>query len=65
MHPMEEAHHIKFIDWYLNDKFVNRFFTPLSVYPAVTIYIKSPGSKARTVSWCNLHAYWHAEAEIS
>ena len=64
MHPMEEAHHIKYIDWYMNDKFVNRFFPPLSLYPAVSIYIKTPGAKVRTVSWCNLHGYWQAEAEM-
>jgi desulfoferrodoxin-like iron-binding protein len=64
MHPMEEAHHIKFIDWYVNDKFVTRFFTPLSLYPAVSIYVKEPGSKVRAVSWCNLHGYWQAEAAM-
>jgi desulfoferrodoxin-like iron-binding protein len=62
MHPMEEAHHIKFIDWYLNDKFVDRFFTPLQLFPAVNIYLKpASGLKVRTVSLCNLHGYWQAE----
>ncbi len=65
MHPMEEAHHIKYIDWYLNDKFVTRFFTPLSLYPAVTIFVKAPGSNVRTVSWCNLHGYWQAESALT
>jgi desulfoferrodoxin-like iron-binding protein len=64
MHAMEEAHHIKYVDWYMNDKFVTRFFIPLSLYPAVSIYIKTPGSKVRVVSWCNLHGYWQAETAL-
>jgi desulfoferrodoxin-like iron-binding protein len=63
MHPMEESHHIKFIDWYMNDKFVTRIFPPLQTYPAVSIYLKSATGKIKTVSWCNLHGYWEAEAE--
>jgi desulfoferrodoxin-like iron-binding protein len=64
MHPMEEAHHIAYIDWYMDDKFVNRFFTPIKLYPAVSIYVKTPGAKVRAVSWCNLHGYWQAESAI-
>lgn len=64
MHPMEEAHHIKYIDWYLNDKFVTRNFLPLQMYPAMSVYMKATTGKIKTVSWCNLHGYWQAETDI-
>jgi superoxide reductase len=65
MHPMEEAHHIKFIDFYIDDKHVSRVFLPLSLYPAVSFYIKIPGSTVRAVEWCNLHGYWTTEASLA
>jgi superoxide reductase len=64
MHPMEEAHHIRFIDFYMDDKFVDRFPIGLQLYPAVSFYVKAPGSKIRMVEWCNLHGYWQTEAEM-
>jgi desulfoferrodoxin-like iron-binding protein len=64
MHPMEAGHHIKFIDWYMNDKFVTRFFPPLQLYPAVTIYRKPEASRVRAVHLCNLHGYWQNEASM-
>jgi superoxide reductase len=63
MHPMEEAHHIKFIDLYSDDKFISRYFIPLQAYPAVSIYVKAAGNKIRAVEWCNLHGYWQTEVE--
>jgi desulfoferrodoxin-like iron-binding protein len=62
MHPMEEAHHIKFIDFYIDDKFLNRIFLNLQEYPAVSFYTKAPGTKVRMVEVCSVHGYWQAEA---
>jgi len=65
MHPMEDAHHIKFIDFYGDDKHLTRIILPLSLYPAASIYIKVPGSKVRAVEWCNLHGYWTTEVSLA
>lgn len=65
MHPMEEAHHIKFIDFYIDDKFVNRTFLKLQQYPAVTFYAKPAGTKVRMVEWCTLHGYWQTETALA
>lgn len=65
LHPMEEAHHIKFIDFYIDDKFVTRFFVNLQLHPAVSYSVKTNGSKVRMVELCNLHGYWQAEAGMA
>lgn len=65
MHPMEEAHHIKFMDLYSDDKFTIRLSLPLSLYPAVSLYVKVPGSKIKVVELCNLHGYWQSEASMA
>jgi desulfoferrodoxin-like iron-binding protein len=64
MHPMEEAHHIKFIDFYIDDKFITRFFPNLKQYPAASYYTNVQGSKVRMVEFCTVHDYWQAEAAI-
>jgi len=43
MHPMEEAHHIRFIDFYIDDKYVDRASTSIHLYPASTFYLKTMG----------------------
>ena len=65
MHPMEEAHHIRFIDFYIDDKYVDRASTSIHLYPASSFYLKTMGgSKIRMVELCNLHGYWQTEAEM-
>jgi desulfoferrodoxin-like iron-binding protein len=65
MHPMEEAHHIKFIDFYIDDKFVTRFFPNLKQYPVVSYYTNAVGSKVRMVEFCTVHDYWQAEMAMA
>jgi superoxide reductase len=65
MHPMEQAHHIKFIDFYIDDKYVDRFPISMQLYPAVSFYVKAAGgSKIRMIELCNLHGYWQTEVEM-
>jgi desulfoferrodoxin-like iron-binding protein len=61
LHPMEEAHHIMWIDCYVDDRYVSRIVLTPAVEPAVTFYPKSAGSKIRIVEHCNLHGHWQAE----
>ena len=64
MHTMEEAHHIKFIDFYIDDKFLTRSFLNLDMYPAASYYTKVAGSKVRAVEYCTVHGYWQAESTV-
>jgi len=65
IHPMEEAHHIRFIDCYCDDKHVARLSLTLNCHPTVGLNILKPGSKVRVVTLCNLHGYWQAEATVA
>lgn len=65
MHPMEEAHHIRFIDFYIDDKFISRFFPNLKQYPAVSYYTNAAGSKVRVVEFCTVHDYWQSEISLA
>jgi desulfoferrodoxin-like iron-binding protein len=65
MHPMEEKHHIKFIDIYFDDKFINRFAPNLLLYPAVSLYMKPEETKVRVIEWCTLHGYWQAASHMN
>jgi desulfoferrodoxin-like iron-binding protein len=65
MHVMEMEHYIKYIDVYLDDNYVTRFFVHTQIMPAISIYMKPQGKNVRAVEWCTIHGYWQAEAAIS
>lgn len=65
MHPMEEAHHIRWIDCYVDDKYIARMFLTLGSSPAAGFYTKASGSKIRIVEVCTVHGFWQAEALIA
>jgi len=62
LHPMEEAHHIQFLDCYIDDKYAARVSLSLSASPAATFYTKPAGAKIRIIELCSVHGYWQAEA---
>jgi desulfoferrodoxin-like iron-binding protein len=64
LHPMTEAHHIRFLDCYVDDKFVARADLTANLFPAAAFSLKAAGSKVRIVELCNLHGYWQAEANL-
>jgi superoxide reductase len=64
LHPMEEAHHIQWIDCYVDDRYISRFLLTPGADPAVNFYPKISGSKIRIVEHCNLHGHWQAEMAI-
>jgi desulfoferrodoxin-like iron-binding protein len=64
LHPMEEAHHIVWIDCYVDDQYVARTMLTPAVNPAVILHLKKIGAKVRAVELCNLHGHWQAEAAI-
>jgi len=65
LHPMEEAHHINFIDCYIDKKFISRIDLTPGVWASGCFHLKNTGSKTIIVENCNLHGYWMAEADIN
>lgn len=64
LHPMEQAHHIMWIDCYTDDHYISRILLTPGVNPAVNFYLKMNGSKIRIVEHCNLHGHWQAESVL-
>jgi superoxide reductase len=64
LHPMEEAHHIQWIDCYVDDRYISRLLLTPGAEPAVNYFPKISGSKTRIVEHCNLHGHWQAEMAI-
>ena len=65
IHPMIESHHIRFIDFYIDDVYVSRLLLTLRNHPTAGIDIGTPGGKVRAVALCNLHGYWQKESAVS
>jgi len=64
VHPVTDQHHIRFIDYYIDDTYVGCLLPSINSYPAGGIEIKKAGSKVRIVALCTLHGYWTAEAAV-
>lgn len=64
MHELNQAHHIHFIDFYLDGGFFTRFFASPHMQPAVVLFVKSSASKIRAVSYCSKHGFWQAESSL-
>lgn len=64
LHPMEEAHHIRFLDCYVDDKYIARLYLTLGSSPATTFYSRIAGSTVRVVELCTIHGYWQSEAQV-
>jgi desulfoferrodoxin-like iron-binding protein len=65
LHPMEEAHHIRFLDCYVDDKYVARVILTIGVEPAGSFIFKAAGKKVRIVDLCTIHGHWQAEASLA
>ena len=64
VHPMEEKHHITFIDCYVDDTYVSRQYLTPGVNPGSLFHLKAKGSRVRIVENCNIHGYWTSEAAL-
>ena len=64
LHPMEESHYIRWIDCYVDDRYISRVFLSPGVYAAGCFHLKTTGQKVRIVEMCNLHGHWQAESNI-
>jgi|SRR3989339_355025 len=64
LHPMEEKHHIEFIDGYVDGIFISRVYLTPNVNPAACFHIRTKGKKMIVVEKCNLHGHWMSEAAV-
>ena len=64
LHPMEEKHHIQFIDCYVDNQYVSRIILTPGVFASGVFHLKTTGSKVRIVEFCNLHGHWQADTDL-
>ena len=62
LHPMMAEHFIKFIDCYIDNKYVGRTLLTPAMNPSVIFHLKDKGAKVQIVELCNLHGHWRTEA---
>ena len=64
-HVMTEDHYIKYLDFYLDYKFISRIWlSPENCHPAAALHLNAPSGKITVVENCNVHGNWMAEADI-
>ena len=64
-HPMEEAHYITHIDFYIDKKFVARTqLTPEKLNAAAALHLKPASGQIGAIALCNQHGAWFNEAEL-
>lgn len=64
-HVMEEKHWIKFIEYYLDHRFVARvYLTPFGCHPAAGLHLKASSGMLQAIECCNVHGYWMSEKAL-
>ena len=64
-HVMEEKHYIRFLDYYLDLRFVARVeFAPVGCHPAAALHLKASSGKLTVVENCNVHGSWMSEQTL-
>ncbi len=64
-HVMEPKHYIRYIDYYLNHKFISRvWLSPEVCNPAAGLHLKMPSGTLTALENCNVHGNWMSETEI-
>lgn len=56
-HPMEEKHHIEWIELIADEKFCRQFLKPGDV-PEAVFYLCEEPEKLHAREYCNLHGLW-------
>jgi superoxide reductase len=59
-HPMEPNHHIVWVDFYLNDKWMSRAHLTPDCNPEACVSLKTQG-KISVIAFCNQHGKWIKE----
>lgn len=64
-HVMQEQHYIKYVDYYLNHKYVSRvWLSPDVCHPGATLHLNADSGTVTVVENCNLHGNWMNEVTI-
>jgi len=63
-HPMEAAHYIVWVDFYINKKWVERVHLSPDCSPAAAAHLKSTEGKLTAIEFCNLHGHWISEVDL-
>jgi desulfoferrodoxin-like iron-binding protein len=64
-HPMLKEHHIRYIDAYIDKKYVARVhLTPEKLNPAISLHIKVHSGKLTVIAKCNIHGAWMSETDL-
>ena len=64
LHPMVENHFIRFIDCYLDLKYIGRVLLTPGINPAACFHLKEKGKTVMVIENCTVHGYWMADREI-
>ncbi len=62
-HVMQPQHYIRYIDCYLNERFISRvWLSPEKCHPAASLHLNAAkGDKVTVIENCNVHGNWMAE----
>ena len=64
-HVMQDKHYIRYLDYYLDYKFISRvWLSPNLCHPAAALHLNTTKGKITVVENCNVHGSWMAEADI-
>lgn len=65
-HVMQPEHYIRYIDYYLNRKFISRvWLSPEACHPAAGLHLRAPeGSSIIALENCNVHGNWMSQASV-
>jgi len=64
-HVMEEKHYIRYLDYYLDHRFISRIWlSPVVCHPAAALHLKAPAGIVTVIENCNVHGNWMSEANI-
>ena len=64
-HVMQDEHHIRYIDYYLDHNYISRvYLTPGVCHPAAALHLNAAAGTITAIENCNVHGNWMAEAEL-
>lgn len=64
IHPMEAAHFITHVDFYVNKEYVARMLLTPGCQPAVSLHLKKTEGRISVIENCNQHGNWIAEMDL-
>jgi len=64
-HVMQSEHYIRYLDYYLDHKFISRvWLSPDACHPAAGLHLSVGEGKITVIENCNVHGNWMGEADI-